>query len=326
MDRILIAGAGAIGSVVGASLHAAGHRVTLLGRRSHLDAIARGGLHVTGLLGERVARGLALAQSSAQLEGRFDLILCAVKSYDTAAMARALDGRLADGGVVVSLQNGLGNIETLAERFSPRCVLGARVIFGAEVTAPGAVNVTVFADPIAIGPAPALHGALSGDLEERATEIAARLDFAGVPAVACADIMPVIWAKLLYNAALNPLGALLNQSYGDLADDPDLRAIMNDTIDEAFAVARALGVALPFAGAQEYRDLFYGRLVPSTRGHRPTMLYDLNNRARTEIDALNGRIVAHAAALELDAPVNAMLVRMIHAVERRRAGEMGTSK
>jgi 2-dehydropantoate 2-reductase len=315
--RILIAGAGAIGSVVGAMLHAAGHRVTLLGRRRHLDAIARNGLRITGLLGTHTILGMDLTDDPSRLDGRFDLILCTAKAYDTGAVADAISDRLTDHGLVVSMQNGLGNIEALAERFGSERVLGARVIFGAEIVRPGAAHVTVFADPVAIGPAPALHGTLSSALEAHAGAVARMIDSAGIATVCCADIMPVIWTKLLYNVALNPLGALFELSYGELAADPYLRGIMDDVIGEAFAVARVLKVDLPFASDREYRETFYGRLIPATKSHRPTMLYDLKNRGRTDIDSLNGKIVELAERSGLKAPVNSTLVRQIHATERK---------
>ena len=322
--RILVAGAGAIGSVLGAMLYAAGHDVTLLGRRAHLDAIARDGLHITGLLGTHTIRGMHLVDDPSGLDGRFDLILCTVKPYDTASIASAISDRLAGRGVIVSMQNGLGNIEALADRFGLPRVLGGRVIFGSEIPRPGAAHVTVFADPVAIGPAPALHGGCSRELEGRATEIARMIDSAGVATVACADVMPVIWTKLLYNVALNPLGALFELSYGELAEDPDLRIIMDQVLGEAFAVALELQIALPFADARAYRDTFYGKLVPATATHRPTMLYDLKNRGRTDIDSLNGKIVELAERSGLTAPINAMLVRQIHAAER--VARRGTSR
>ncbi|HYB91909.1 MAG TPA: ketopantoate reductase family protein [Candidatus Binataceae bacterium] len=316
-DRILIAGAGALGSVFGGMLAAKGHRVAMLGRRAHLDAIARDGLKLSGLFGERVVRGIELADDSARLSGRFGLILCTAKAYDTATVADAVADRLDDDGVIVSIQNGLGNIEALAERFSLRRVLGAMVIFGAEIRTPGASHVTVIAEPVAIGPAPALHGALSTPLAERAREVAAIIAGAGIPAVSRADITPAIWGKLLYNVALNPLGALLGLHYGALVDDPGLRAIINDAIDEAFSVARGVGVALPFADAAAYRDVFYGKLIPPTYEHRPSMIADLKRRGRTEIDALNGKVVELADRLGLRAETNRMLVRLIKAAERK---------
>ncbi|MDO8433829.1 MAG: 2-dehydropantoate 2-reductase [Candidatus Binatus sp.] len=315
---ILIAGAGAIGSIVGGMLHLAGHDVTLLGRRAHMGAIARSGLRITGLLGERTVRGLKVANDPAQLNNRYGVILCAAKSYDTDSIADALADKLADDGAIVSMQNGLGNIESLSGRFGARRVLGARVIFGAEIPAPGHSHVTVFAQPLAVGPAPALHREHTARLAARARNLAAMIDAAGIPTVAADDIMPVIWTKLLYNVALNPLGALLRLHYGALAGDPDLRPILDSAIDEAFAVARALEVALPFADADAYRQLFYGQLIPTTFDHRPTMMHDLQVRGRTEIGTLNGKVVELAERLGLDAPTNRMLTRMIRAAERAR--------
>jgi 2-dehydropantoate 2-reductase len=315
---ILVAGAGAIGSVVGGMLHAAGHRVTMLGRREHLEAIARDGLRITGLLGEHLVRGLDLADHAARLRSSFQLILVTVKSYDTAELADAISERLAEDGLVVSLQNGLGNIEALAERFSLARVIGGRVIFGAEVVRPGATHVTVFADPIAIGPDPQQHRELSAPLERRARSVATMLDASGVPTVTVADVMPVIWTKLIYNAALNALGALHELSYGELAADSNFAAIMNDVIDEAFAVASRAGMRLPYADASAYREMFYGRLIPSTASHRPTMLFDLKNRGRTDIDSLNGKLVELGERFGVDTPANRMLTRMIHDAERRR--------
>jgi 2-dehydropantoate 2-reductase len=315
-ERILVAGAGAIGSVLGAVLGAAGHDVTLLGRKAHIDAIARDGLKLSGIFGERVVRGFKLAESADKLSGRFDLVLLTVKSYDTDKMAAALTDRINEGGIIVSMQNGIGNIETLAARFGAQRVLGARVIFGAEIPAPGTVRATVIAEPVAIGPAPTLHGEAAPALERRAREVASMVDSAGVPSIAVADVLPVLWTKVLYNVALNPLGALLGLHYGALADDPDLRVIMDAAIDEAFAVARAEQVALPFADAGAYRRVFYDKLIPPTFDHRPSMLYDLKVRGRTEIGALNGKIVELALKNGIATPANAMLVRMIRAAER----------
>jgi 2-dehydropantoate 2-reductase len=323
--RILIAGAGAIGSVVGGLLHLAGHRVTMLGREAHADAIRSRGLRITGKLGAHFISGLEIVSDSGVLEGRFDLILSTVKTYDSDAIAEDLRERLDDHGVIVSIQNGLVNIETYAHRFGPKRVLGARVIFGAETVEPGCVHVTVTSDPLAIGPAPAFHREDSAALQARAIEITAMIDSAGVPCVAVADVMPVIWTKLIFNAALNPTGALLGMSYGELAADESVRSIMDRAIDEAFAVARAEKVAVAFKDPNAFRESFYGRLIPATFKHRPTMLFDLRRRARTEIDALNGAIVRLATAHGLDAPINRALTAMIQAAERARRREMEAS-
>lgn len=314
---ILIAGAGAIGSVMGAMLRRAGHPVAMLGRASHIEAIARSGLHLSGLFGEHHAAGFAaLASGPADLPAPFDLILLTVKAHDTGAIGRELIPMLSPAGVIVSMQNGIGNLDVLVDRFGPARVLGCRVMLGAEVEEPGRVRATVFGQPFAIGPTPALQPRDSAALLERARQIAALLSAAGLPCEAHPDVQPLLWTKLLYNAALNPLGALLGLHYGALAADPDLRAIMDEVIEEAFAVALAMRVALPFASADEYRRVFYSKLVPATFDHRPTMLYDLERRGRTDIAEMNGKVAELAERLGMRADTNRLLTRLVRARER----------
>jgi 2-dehydropantoate 2-reductase len=314
---ILIAGAGALGSVIGGMLRAAGRDVSLLGRPRHLDAIAQRGLIIDGLFGRREVSGFDLLRDAGELgRRRFAAIFVTVKSYDTAGIAALLARHLEHGGIAISAQNGLGNIEILARELGNDAVLGARVIFGAEIDQPGRVRVTVIAEPVAIGPAPDLSGSATPVLAGRAKQIAAALCAAAVPSQAVDDIRPLLWTKLFYNAALNPLGALLKLNYGGIGADPELRQIMDQIVEEAFAGARHAGVALAFESAADYRTIFYNRLLPATRDHYPSMLGDLERRGRTEIGALNGRIVEMANAAGLRAPANGMITALIHARER----------
>lgn len=318
VEPVLVAGAGALGTVVGGLLAAHGWPVTLLGRREHLDAVRRSGLHIAGLFGEHHVRGLDCATEAGALHGSFTTILLTVKAWDTEAMTRAVASRLADGGHVVSLQNGLGNLERIAGVVGARRVLGARVIFGSELDAPGRVRVTVEAAPVLVGsPDP------SDPVRVAAAERWARaLAGAGIAAQPTRTLLAELWAKVFYNAALNPLGALLGVPYGWLPGDADARAIMDDVIEEAFAVARAAGVGLRWPDAGAYRALFYDDLVPSTARHRSSMLQDLERGRPTEIDAINGYVAARGATLGVATPANATLTRMIRArVRRLRAAE-----
>jgi 2-dehydropantoate 2-reductase len=313
---ILIAGAGAIGSIIGAMLRRAGHEVALLGRARHLDAIARDGLRISGILGDCHARGFELASDPASLAGPFDLILLAVKAYDTASMAERIALLLAPDGLLVSMQNGVGNLEVLVERFGAARVVGARVMLGAEIRAPGTAHATVFGEPLALGPSEQTNREHCERLFESAREVATMIAAAGIPSEAVRDIAPYLWMKLFYNAALNPLGALLRLNYGALAADADLRAIMDEVIEEAFAVALALEVPLPFESAESYRAHFYKTLVPATFDHRPTMLHDLEQRGRTDIMEMNGKVAELAARVGLRADTNRTLTGLIRARER----------
>jgi 2-dehydropantoate 2-reductase len=309
--RVLVAGAGALGSVFGGFLHRAGCPVTLLGRGSHLDAIARSGLRITGIWGDHHLTGFALGKVAARSA---DAILLTTKSYDTRTMVEQVAPGLAPEGVVISLQNGLGNVEAIEAVVSPARTLGARVIFGAEIIEPGCVRVTVYADRVLVG---ARQPGAYPALDQRAREWASRFDAAGIPAAYTDELEAVLWAKVFYNAALNPLGALLGVPYGALADHADTRAIMDAVIDEAFAVARAEGIRLSWASAAEYRALFYDRLVPSTVHHRSSMLQDLERGRCTEIEAINGAIWRRGAAHGIVAPVNETLTHLIRYREHR---------
>lgn len=315
-DRVLIAGTGALGSVLGAFLRRAGCDVTLLGRPSHLDAIARNGLVIDGLWGEHRVHGFRAASSTAELSGMFDTILLTVKSYDTRATAGAVAPFLAPDGVMISLQNGLGNVETVEAIVGAERALGARVIFGALLLTPGHARVTVFADPTAIGSRRPGHYPRRDAL---ARHWATVLDRAGVPAVYTEELPAMLWAKVLYNAALNPLGALLGVHYGALAEHADSRAIMDAAIAEVFHVAAAERVTLPWAGPAIYCEEFYRRLVPVTFDHRSSMLQDLERGRPTEIDAINGEVWRRGQLHGIVTPVNETLTRLIHLIESQRA-------
>jgi 2-dehydropantoate 2-reductase len=311
-QRILVAGAGALGLVFGGLLRRAGHAVTLLGRAVHTDAVAAGGVRIEGLWGEHVASGFDLATDTTQLRGQFDAILVTVKSYDTRAVGAAVVPLLSPHGVLISLQNGLGNVEALIAVAGSRRVLAGRVIFGAEAVAPGRVQVTVYADPVLIGVG---RQDANPQLEGSARSWAERFAAAGIPSAYSDDIEAALWGKVLYNAALNPLGALLGVHYGALGEDVNTRAVMDAVIEEAFGVALAEKVALPWAAAADYRAVFYDRLLPSTFHHRSSMLQDLERGRPTEIDAINGEVWKRGVAHGIVTPANELLTRLVHARE-----------
>jgi 2-dehydropantoate 2-reductase len=306
-----VAGSGAIGSVFGGFLRRAGYPVTLLGRAWHLEFIRAKGLAIDGIWGEHQVHGFEVAVRPDELRGPFDLVLVTVKAYDTETMGRVLAPLVHPSGLVLSLQNGLGNVEALAATYGAGRSLGASVLVGATIPAAGWVTVTVQAAPVIIGPLAATPSAM-----ERAGRWAERIVAAGISCEATDRIQAVLWSKVFYNGALNPLGALLDVHYGALGDDPELRALMDQLIEEAYQVARAEGVPLPWASADAYRELFYASLLPSTYNHRSSMLQDLERGRRTEIEAINGQVVARGRRLGIPTPTHEVLTRMIRARER----------
>ncbi|HEY8491054.1 MAG TPA: ketopantoate reductase family protein [Dehalococcoidia bacterium] len=312
--RFLVMGAGAIGSVFGGLLARAGHQVTLVGRDPHMTAVARHGLRTSGIWGEHHVTGLEAVTSPPRDGGPYDAVLLTTKAYDTVAALRAAAPALAGGPDVVSLQNGLGNLEAVAEAAGPERTLGGRVIFGAEVVEPGHVVVTVCADDVAVGSpgnrAPA----------DRAARLAAAFAEAGIPASVTDRIESLLWAKLLYNASLNGLSAVLGVPYGALLEQEETRSIMGRLVAEAFAAARAEGVALPWESPEAYRRTLFEELIPATAAHRSSMLQDIARGRRTEIDAINGAVVRVAERHGLDAPANRLVTELVRARERLARG------
>jgi len=251
--RILVAGCGAIGSVFGCLLREAGHDVALLGRENHIQAIHAGGLRLDGIWGDHYADGFSLATKISDLSGIYDLVLISVKSYDTESIARDVAAFINDDGLVASLQNGLGNIETLAKIFGPERSLGANVLVGATIPEAGRATVTVQAAPVIIGP---LEVSDCVTMERIHCWIRA-FKQAHIPCAATVQILSYLWAKMFYNAPLNALGALLQVPYGVLGDEPELRQIMDRVVDEAFLVAESNGVEILWKTVDEYLELFF---------------------------------------------------------------------
>ena len=309
--RILVFGAGAIGSVLGGFLAEAGHDVTLLGRAWHLDVVRERGLTITGLWGEHVVQELAAATTFEEVARprEFEWVFVCVKAYQTSDAAQTLTTFLGPQTLVCAFQNGLGNYETLIQQIpSSRMALG-RVIFGAELS-PGCARVTVCADEVLIG---APDRTVPRD---RISQLAAALQESGVPCRVTSTIVTALWTKVLYNCALNGLSTLLEVPYGKLPEHPPAKRLMRAIIEEAYRVADACRILLEPSSAEAYCELLFSRLIPDTAAHRASMLQDLGRGKPTEIDALNGAIVRLGRQVGVPTPINAVVTRLVHAKEQ----------
>ena len=305
--RFLVFGAGALGQALACMLAAAGHHADLVLRRRFVEAIKKEGLRVSGIFGDYAAdpAALGLLEDIAQAHGSYDFVLITTKAYDTGRAVEAVASLQDCTCPVVSMQNGCGNVEQLLARFGAERSLGARVITGFEIVAPGHVAITVSADRIHLG------GAVSGCIPAAAEVLAGLIDGAGLPCCAVADVHLDLYAKLLYNCALNPLGAILGVHYGALAEDQETRSVMDGIIDETLAVIRAIGGEMPWPDSAAYKEVFYGRLVPLTATHRPSMLQDLENKKPTEVEALLGFVSARGREAAVPTPICDLLARLV---------------
>lgn len=308
--KLLIFGAGSLGSVVGGFMAKAGHEVVLIGRKAHMDAVRRGGLRISGIWGEHRVSNLRCMESVEGISrGEFDLIVVTVKSYDTRGAGERIAPLVDDRTLVCSYQNGLGNAEILAETIGSKQVFGARAIYGVWMPEPGHAEVTVIAQPTALGTYDPETG------EDRVREIAEAMNAAGLPTVFTDRIATVLWAKVAYNCALNPMSALLDVPYGEVGRLPETRALIGDVVRELYAVGNAMKIPLEPPTPEEYLELFFDKLLPPTAEHYGSMREDFRRKRRTEIDALNGAIVRYGEQHGVSTPVNGTLTRLVKARE-----------
>jgi 2-dehydropantoate 2-reductase len=313
--RYLVFGAGAIGSVLGGFLQEIGCDVTYAGRGAHFKAMQEKGLKITGLWGEHYIpagriKGFSFDDSSSE---KYSVILLSVKSTATKDAAREASTLLAKDGIMVSMQNGLNNWETIAGYVGEGRTVGGRVIFGSEIPTPGTARVTVNADDVLLGePFVAVNrqllAALNGDLQK-----------AGIPVrtVSPKEIHAALWMKVLYNSALNPLSAIMEVPYGRLGDQPETRQVMRNVMKEIFSVMHLKGVEVPFGSYEDYYHYFLEKLLPPTVDHRSSMLQDIMKGRQTEIDALNGAISEYGRMLGIETQYNDMLTALIKFKEKQ---------
>lgn len=314
MYHILIAGAGSIGIAIGASLYSQGMNVTFFARTETRRAIETGGVKRTGLFGDiDIPQGTAKAVSSLQelSGGSIDYALVCTKTLANEKISRTLGENkhiLSAGAKIVILQNGWGNDVPFLKYFSKEQIYQARVITGFVRTARNVSNITVHTAPILFG---SLYGCGTTCMEP----LAAAIHASGIPSGTTSELSEALWAKMLYNTTLNPLGAILNVPYGKLAESFYAKEIMNHLIDETFLVMQACGYRTFWDSPEAYREEFYGKLIPDTYAHRSSTLQDIEKKRKTEIHTLNGCIVRLAKEHGLDVPAHQMICELILAME-----------
>jgi len=306
--RVAVLGAGAVGCYYGGMLARAGVAVTLIGRATHVEAIRRDGLVIAWSDRRETIR--VGASTDVAIVHDAQVVLVCVKSPDTDAAARSLSPHLAADAVVASLQNGVDNAERLRAVLS-QPVFAAVVYVGAYMDGPGMVRHTGRGDLVL--------GASRADvarpgIARRLAAVAALFEAAGIACPLSDDIDAALWTKLVINCAFNAVSALGRARYGRMAREPGICALMEGTVRESVAVARAAGVALD---EHKLIDAVWGVADALAQQYSSTA-QDILRGKRTEIDALNGFVAARGTALRIETPIN----RTLHAlVKLREAGD-----
>lgn len=311
--KVLVIGSGAVGCAIAIAASKAGMETSVLARKATAEYIRKNGLLRTGLFGEvRVEPGeVTVYEDYSEIASGFDFVAVAAKTMANADIAQKLNERrdiMGETGRIVLFQNGWGNDEPYLEFFPSSQVYNARVITGFERVEPGITNVTAHTAPI-------LLGSLHGDPVEAVEPLARAINDSGIPSEVSEELSQALWAKMLYNTTLNPLGAILHMSYGELASSEHIVGIMNKLIEETFAVMDAAGYKTFWSNAGEYRETFYGKLVPDTAAHRASTLQDIEKRQKTEINTLNGCVQRIGREHNVPTPTHDMIVEMIKGIE-----------
>ena len=297
--RFLVFGAGATGSVFAARL-AARHPVAVVARGARLGQIARDGIRVDGAT-EAAIRPPAAPLARELADFRPDYVLVTVKAHATRAAAPSLEP-LGRRPVRVSLQNGLGNEEALAAGGYP--VIGAVSNNGATLLESGDVFHAGLGEVILSG--------FQAASEQQVRSLAGCLSDAGFPVQRVPDIRKPLWDKTVLNAAVNPVTALLGLRTGQLLQDSGTEHLLRMLVREAVAVARAEGVTTSEAEVWE----MIRRILARTAGNKTSMLQDLERGVPTEVEAMNGVIVARGAKHGVETPWNRLMLRLIRGRER----------
>ena len=304
-DTVAIVGCGALGGVFAGLLAEAGLDVVAVCRsEEQRKIIAERGLLLLEQERETAVRLRACAELPA--DENFALVLVLVKAFDTEGVAASLAKRVLPQTPVLTLQNGLGNAEALAARLKPEQVLAGVTTFGAQREAPGTFRLTGRGECI-IGP---WHRAA----ERHARPVADLLARAGAPCTVANNIVPVLWKKLAVNAVINPLTAITRTPNGELLDHPELEPLFLEIVEEVWHVAARHKIPLPTPPelVEEVR-----RVCRVTAANRSSMLRDIEEGRRTEIDSINGAVVRLGRERGVLTPANLALAALVQTLSAK---------
>ena len=298
MQNVLVVGTGALGTSFAARLGLAGANVKVLGTwKEAIAALNRDGARLV-LADGAEARAEVRATDDPSQCGEVDLALVLVKAWQTAQAAEKLSACLPPQALTVTLQNGLGNREILAQALgNDRVALGVTT-YGATLLGPGVAR-------------SGGEGMLSLEAHPRSEEVQALLRKSGLRVEIVPDANALAWGKLVINAAINPLTALLRVPNGELLERPAARMLMAALAREAAEVAKACGVTLPFTDPV----LAVEDVAQRTASNRSSMLQDVERSAPTEIDAICGAVVRTARERGIATPVNWSMWQLVSALQ-----------
>lgn len=297
--NIVVIGAGAIGSLFGAFL-AQKNTVILVGRQPHIDTIQKKGLIITGKT-KRIVRTQA-TESIKDIPLQVDLFLLTVKSYNTEAAASQLCHFISDETIVLSLQNGLDNIEKIERFIDKKHILAGVTTQGAVFSKPGEIIHTGFGKTIL--------GELNGSSSKRLLSLVSLFNEAGLQTMKSDDIQKEIWIKTIINSSINPLTAFLGCKNGYLLENPLLERVVERVCTESSRIASSEGI---FVSVEEMREKTK-EVIRNTADNFSSMLQSIQQQKKTEIDSINGKLARIGKNHKIDVSLNKILTELINSI------------
>ncbi|MGC9778795.1 MAG: ketopantoate reductase family protein [Candidatus Heimdallarchaeota archaeon] len=327
---VLIVGAGAIGGVTGAILHAAKKDVCLVNRKSlHYKEVNKNGLIIEGYSEPFF---VPIKSSVKELDRQFKHVLVTVKNLDTDSVMKDLKRYISSESLVYSMQNGFGNTEIMEKHIPKNQIVAAVVGWGANKIAPGKIRITSKTGDFVIG----FEDGQNTD-DPRLKEVKDLLSL-WRPTIVTDNILGYRWSKLVVNSVTSPISALLDISIGEMFADERVCKIMSAVKEEGIQVAESHNVKLEPVDGLKIRNFFYkpkpnDNLFTRTKGRimsfiiakagakrhgkiRSSLLWDLQQSRKTEIEFINGYIVKKGKESKLETPLNSFLVKVVHELER----------
>jgi len=300
--KIAVVGPGGMGCLFAGMLNQGGHDVWLVDRRpDRARLLDRRGVWISGVSGEY--RSPVRATTQPRDVGRADLVLISVKSYDTAGAAATAGPLVAAETTVLTLQNGLGNLEILQQQLGADRVIAGVTSQAATLIAPGQVHhagigVTILGEP-------------NGALSERLSAISGALSESRIQVELTTQLSSVLWGKLAVNAGINAIATLAQVRNGGIMESASLRQMLRWAVAEVEQVARAKGIRLPYPDMARHAE----EICQRTANNLNSMLQDYYRQRRTEVEAINGMVVREGAAVGVPTPVNQALAVLVRGLQ-----------
>ena len=303
--KIAVVGAGAMGCLYGGLLSDVGNEVYLVDVwQEHVDTINQKGLTITGIRGDRRITSIRATTNVTEI-GVCSLVIVFVKATATKVAVQHSLPLIGADTMVLTLQNGLGNVEAISETVGEEKVIAGVTGHGSALEGPGIISHA--------GEGPTIIGGVSEAHGERVEKIRTVFQEAGLETVIDDNVMGLIWGKLMANIGINALTAITGLKNGQLLDFPETEELLENAVVEAARVAAAKNIVL-----QEKDPIAYVKGVcRKTAENRSSMLQDMTRGNQTEIEVINGAILQEGLMLGIDTPVNKVLTLLVRTMEKK---------